>query len=100
MTKKRRARTKFQRRLAGLLALAIALLGVGTLYSFLVPEPQTAQAQEDPAVVRQGEQIYNNTCITCHGANLEGVEGPRAEPGRRSARRRSTSRPPPAGCRP
>jgi ubiquinol-cytochrome c reductase cytochrome c subunit len=75
MTKKRRARTKFQRRLAGLLALGIALLGVGTLYSFLVPEPQTAQAQEDPAVVRQGEQIYNNTCITCHGQNLEGVQG-------------------------
>lgn len=75
MTKKRRARTKFQRRVAGLLALAIALLGVGTLYSFLVPKPQTAQAQEDPAVVRQGEQIYNNTCITCHGANLEGVKG-------------------------
>jgi len=75
MTKKRRARTKFQRRLAGLLALAIALLGIGTLYSFLVPEPQTAQAQEDPAVVRQGEALYNNTCITCHGANLEGVQG-------------------------
>jgi len=76
MTKKRRVRTKFQRRLAGLLALGIALLGVGSLYSFLVPEPQTAQAQpEDPAVVRQGEQIYNNTCITCHGQNLEGVKG-------------------------
>jgi ubiquinol-cytochrome c reductase cytochrome c subunit len=75
MTKKRRARTKLQRRLAGLLALAIALLGIGTLYSFLVPEPQTAQAQEDPAVVRQGEQIFNNTCITCHGAHLEGVQG-------------------------
>ncbi|HEV7649672.1 MAG TPA: c-type cytochrome [Actinophytocola sp.] len=75
MTKKRRARTKFQRRVAGMLALAIALLGIGTLYSFLVPQPQTAQAQEDPAVVRQGEQIFNNTCITCHGANLEGVQG-------------------------
>jgi ubiquinol-cytochrome c reductase cytochrome c subunit len=75
MTKKRRARTKFQRRLAGLLALGIALLGIGTLYSFLVPRPQTAQAEDDPAVVRQGEQIYNNTCITCHGQNLEGVKG-------------------------
>ncbi len=75
MTKKRRAHTKLQRRLAGLLALGVALLGIGTLYSFLVPTPQTAQAQDDPAVVRQGEQIYNNTCITCHGQNLQGVEG-------------------------
>ncbi|HEY0452400.1 c-type cytochrome [Actinophytocola sp.] len=75
MSKKRRARTKARRRLAGLLALAIALIGIGSLYSLLVPQPQTAQAQEDPAVVRQGEQIYNNTCITCHGQNLEGVKG-------------------------
>lgn len=73
MTKKRRARTKLRRRMAGLLALGIALIGVGALYSVLVPEPQTAQAQPDPIMVREGEQIYNNTCITCHGANLEGV---------------------------
>jgi ubiquinol-cytochrome c reductase cytochrome c subunit len=75
MMKKRRARTKFRRRMAGLLALAIALVGVGALYSVLVPEPQTAQAQDDPITVRQGEQIYNTTCISCHGPNLEGVEG-------------------------
>jgi len=74
MTKKMRARTKLRRRVAGLLALAFALLGVGALYSVLVPEPQTAQAQQDPAIIREGEQIFNNTCITCHGANLEGVK--------------------------
>ncbi|OLF16972.1 cytochrome bc1 complex diheme cytochrome c subunit [Actinophytocola xanthii] len=74
MMKKRRASTKFRRRVSGLLALAVALVGVGTLYSVLVPEPQTAQAQDDPIMVRQGEQIYNNTCISCHGQNLEGVK--------------------------
>jgi len=60
---------------AGLLALAFALIGTGALYSFMVPEPQTAQAYHQPDAVRQGQQIYNNTCITCHGANLEGVRG-------------------------
>ena len=75
MMKKRRARTKFRRRMAGMLAIAVALVGVGTLYSLFVPEPQTAQAQDDPVMVRQGEQIYNTTCISCHGQNLEGVEG-------------------------
>jgi ubiquinol-cytochrome c reductase cytochrome c subunit len=74
MSKKLRARTKLRRRVAGLLALAFALIGVGAAYSVLVPEPQTAQAQQDPAIVREGEQIYNNTCISCHGANLEGVK--------------------------
>jgi len=74
MTKKLRARTKLRRRIAGLLALGIALMGVGALYSVLVPEPQTAQAQQDPVMVREGEKVYNNTCISCHGANLEGVK--------------------------
>lgn len=74
MTKKMRARTKLRRRVAGLLALAFALLGVGAGYAVLVPKPQTAQAQQDPAIIREGERIFNNTCITCHGANLEGVK--------------------------
>ncbi|TCP55097.1 menaquinol-cytochrome c reductase cytochrome c1 subunit precursor [Tamaricihabitans halophyticus] len=73
-SKPKRTGTKFRRRLSGLLALGVALLSVGFLYSAFAPEPQTAQAQEDPALVRKGEQVYNNTCISCHGANLEGVQ--------------------------
>lgn len=74
-SKRLRSRSKLHRRVAGLLALAFALIGTGALYSFMVPEPQTAQAYHQPDAVRQGEQVYNNTCITCHGANLEGVQG-------------------------
>lgn len=68
-----RRRSKFRRRLAGLLALGVALVGVGALYAVFAPEPQTAQAQSDPALQRKGEQVYDNTCISCHGSNLEGV---------------------------
>lgn len=70
-----RRRTKMRRRFAGALALGVALTGVGALYAVFAPEPQTATAAVDPALVRKGEQIYNNTCISCHGANLGGVEG-------------------------
>ena len=69
-----RARSKLRRRFAGLLALGIALVGAGALYAVFAPEPQTAQAQGTPAQLRLGEQVYNNTCIACHGANLEGVK--------------------------
>ncbi|SDZ11603.1 ubiquinol-cytochrome c reductase cytochrome c subunit [Amycolatopsis xylanica] len=69
-----RARTKARRRFAGALALGIGLLSVGGLYAVFAPSPQTAQAQGDPALLRKGEQVYNNTCIECHGANLEGVQ--------------------------
>ncbi|MBK1786219.1 c-type cytochrome [Prauserella sp. ASG 168] len=60
--------------MAGLLALSMALIAAGALYAVFAPQPQTAEAQVDPALLRKGEQIYNNTCISCHGANLEGVE--------------------------
>ncbi|MGP4017226.1 cytochrome bc1 complex diheme cytochrome c subunit [Saccharopolyspora sp. 5N708] len=74
-TKKRnRAGSKLKRRISGVLALGIALVGAGGLYTVVTPEPQTAHAAADPALVRQGEQLYNNACITCHGANLQGVQ--------------------------
>jgi ubiquinol-cytochrome c reductase cytochrome c subunit len=53
----------------------VALLATGGLYVVFAPQPQTAHAQEDPALVRQGEQLYNNACISCHGTNLQGVQG-------------------------
>lgn len=75
ISKRLRSRSKLHRRVAGLLALAIALLGMGVLYSLMLPDPQTAHAQQDSVAIREGEQIYNTTCITCHGANLEGEQG-------------------------
>ncbi|MBW4721665.1 cytochrome bc1 complex diheme cytochrome c subunit [Saccharothrix obliqua] len=71
---KRKRGTKLRRRISGLLALGFALLSAGFLFSALAPQPQTAQAQDDPAQVRLGEQLYNNTCISCHGKNLDGVQ--------------------------
>ena len=56
-----------------MLALTVALLSAGALYVVFAPQAQTARAQEDPALVRRGEQLYNNACISCHGMNLQGV---------------------------
>jgi len=65
--------SKLRRRLSGVLALGLALLGAGVLYTVAAPRPQTAVAQEDSAQLREGEQLFNNHCISCHGANLQGV---------------------------
>ncbi|MGH2719488.1 MAG: cytochrome bc1 complex diheme cytochrome c subunit [Actinomycetota bacterium] len=83
---RRMGHSRLRRRLSGTLALGVALLGLGGLYTVFAPQPQTARAQEnlaqqtpthpmqvDPALVRQGEQLYDNACITCHGTNLQGV---------------------------
>ncbi|MBV8933311.1 MAG: c-type cytochrome [Kutzneria sp.] len=69
-----RSRSKLKRRVTGLLALGVARVGAGALYAGFVPQPQTARAADVPELVTKGGQLYNNTCITCHGANLEGVK--------------------------
>jgi ubiquinol-cytochrome c reductase cytochrome c subunit len=72
--KPRGPRSRFRRRLAGALALGIGLLAAGGMYTAFAPEPQVAKAQEgDTALIAQGQELYNNHCITCHGANLQGV---------------------------
>jgi ubiquinol-cytochrome c reductase cytochrome c subunit len=68
-------RTRFRRRMAATLALGIGLLAAGGLYAVLLPAPQEAAAQDgNLGLVAEGQQLYNNACITCHGANLQGVQ--------------------------
>ena len=67
-------RTRFRRRWAGAIALGLGLLVAGSLYTALTPAPQLATAQEgDAALLARGQELYNNSCISCHGANLQGV---------------------------
>jgi ubiquinol-cytochrome c reductase cytochrome c subunit len=73
--KSRGPRTRFRRRLAGALALGVGLIAAGGLYTLATPVTNAATAQEgDTALVAQGQQLYNNACITCHGSNLQGVQ--------------------------
>ena len=73
--KKTRRRRKAKRTLAGGFALAIGLSGAGVLASALTPDAQVATAEkDDQALVQEGKEIYDVACITCHGANLQGVE--------------------------
>jgi ubiquinol-cytochrome c reductase cytochrome c subunit len=67
------ARSKPRRRVAGALALGVALFGAGALYTVFAPQPQIAVASDDSSLVTHGQQIFDNHCISCHGANLQGV---------------------------
>ncbi|MET3806499.1 ubiquinol-cytochrome c reductase cytochrome c subunit [Nakamurella sp. UYEF19] len=69
-----RRRTKTVRRITGGLALMFALITMGFVYSALQPNPQTASADTaSTADIAKGKDIYQVSCITCHGANLQGV---------------------------
>ncbi|CCQ16134.1 Ubiquinol-cytochrome c reductase PetC [Rhodococcus sp. AW25M09] len=53
----------------------MGLLSAGFLASALTPTPQVATADADSAaLIREGKQLYDTSCVTCHGANLQGVE--------------------------
>jgi ubiquinol-cytochrome c reductase cytochrome c subunit len=80
-TKGRRPRSRMRRRITGGLALAAALGSVGVAYATVAaaatPKAQTVAAANAPANepvdVRKGRQLYETSCITCHGQNLQGV---------------------------
>ncbi|WP_040428273.1 c-type cytochrome [Corynebacterium ulceribovis] len=73
--KNAKTRRKVQRTLAGGAALALSLTGAGLLASALTPDAQVATADKDTAaLVQEGKDIYDVACITCHGANLQGVK--------------------------
>ncbi|NMD94892.1 c-type cytochrome [Rhodococcus sp. BL-253-APC-6A1W] len=72
---KSRRQRKFRRRVTGALVLAVGLLSAGFLASALTPAPQVATAQDDQsALIREGKQLYETSCVTCHGINLQGVQ--------------------------
>jgi ubiquinol-cytochrome c reductase cytochrome c subunit len=74
VARRTRSRSKLRRRVTGLVALGIALIGAGAMYSALVPTAQTAYAttSSDSKLVSEGKQLFDNNCILCHGANLQG----------------------------
>jgi len=73
-TTPRGPRTRFRRRISGALALGFGLLSCAVLYAGLMPNQQVAVAQGDAALVAKGQELYDTACVTCHGANLQGVQ--------------------------
>ena len=69
-----RSRRRLRRRLSGGLLLLIALVIAGGLAAVLTPTPQVVVADENSsALLRTGKQLFDTSCVSCHGANLQGV---------------------------
>lgn len=72
VNKRRSGRKSKVRRVAALIG---ALAVVGGMYSFASPssaDDGSSATQKD--AITAGQNIYDKSCITCHGANLEGVK--------------------------
>jgi quinol---cytochrome-c reductase cytochrome c subunit len=69
-----KSRRRLRRRLSAALLLLIGLAVAGGLAATLTPSPQVAVADESAsALLRTGKQLFDTSCVTCHGANLQGV---------------------------
>ncbi|MDD4868736.1 MAG: cytochrome c, partial [Mycobacterium sp.] len=69
-----RSRRRLRRRLSAGLLLLTALTIAGGLAAVLTPTPQVAVADENSsALLRTGKQLFDTSCVSCHGAHLQGV---------------------------
>jgi ubiquinol-cytochrome c reductase cytochrome c subunit len=68
-----RRRSKQRRRLANVAGLLVGLILTGALYSVFAPAQAADDSPSESAAEAAGRALYQRSCITCHGANLEGV---------------------------
>jgi mono/diheme cytochrome c family protein len=67
-------RSPLRRRLGTAVRMTAALLLVGGLYAAFAPGVQaTATSADTAADVAEGKQLYDASCISCHGRNGQGV---------------------------
>jgi ubiquinol-cytochrome c reductase cytochrome c subunit len=63
------------RRLTAAGVLALALVGTGAAYAAVATSSGASDTTDSSTDIAAGRQLYEVSCITCHGANLQGVVG-------------------------
>jgi ubiquinol-cytochrome c reductase cytochrome c subunit len=66
---------RWRRRVAGGVVLLAALVSMGGAYALFANTSGAADSTSAQGDLTLGRSIYETTCITCHGANLQGVTG-------------------------
>ncbi|MGX7680471.1 cytochrome bc1 complex diheme cytochrome c subunit [Jatrophihabitans sp. DSM 45814] len=70
-----RRRGSLRRKVTSVAILIGALAAVGGCYALLAPSSGAADTAVSAQDVEKGRQLFETSCITCHGANLQGVTG-------------------------
>jgi quinol---cytochrome-c reductase cytochrome c subunit len=70
-----RRRGGLRRKLGTVARLVAALALAGGVYTAFVPSGHAQDTADLSAGAQKGKQIYQTSCITCHGRNGEGVQG-------------------------
>jgi ubiquinol-cytochrome c reductase cytochrome c subunit len=68
-------RSRLRRRIGSSARLVAALLLVGGIYAGFAPGVQAEDTSTLSGAAQQGQTLYDQSCITCHGRNAQGVTG-------------------------
>jgi ubiquinol-cytochrome c reductase cytochrome c subunit len=71
----RRRSRRLRRRLAASAVLVGALASMGGAYTLFAGSSGATESSSTADQIAKGRQLYETSCITCHGANLQGVPG-------------------------
>ena len=73
--RRRSAPSRARRRLGSAVRMAAALALAGGIYTAFAPGAFAEDSRQLSAAAQQGQALFNNSCITCHGRDAQGVEG-------------------------
>jgi ubiquinol-cytochrome c reductase cytochrome c subunit len=73
--RRRSAPSRARRRLGAAVRMAAALALAGGVYTAFTPGAYAEDDRTLSAAAQEGQALFNNSCITCHGVNAQGVEG-------------------------
>jgi ubiquinol-cytochrome c reductase cytochrome c subunit len=72
--RRRSAPSRARRRLGAAVRMAAALALAGGIYTAFAPGAFAEDNKPLSAAAQQGKALFDNSCITCHGQNAEGVD--------------------------
>ena len=73
-TRRRSAPSRARRRLGAAVRMLAALALAGGVYTSFAPGAFAEDNTQLSATAQEGKQLFDNSCISCHGRNAEGVE--------------------------
>jgi ubiquinol-cytochrome c reductase cytochrome c subunit len=68
-------RSRVRRRLGTMVRLAIALTLAGGVYTVFAPGLSADDTPQLSTAAAEGKALFNQSCISCHGPNAQGVQG-------------------------
>jgi ubiquinol-cytochrome c reductase cytochrome c subunit len=68
-------RSRLRRRTFAALRLIAALAFVGGIYVGFAPGSQAEDTPKLSAAAEQGKRLYDQSCVSCHGVNAQGIQG-------------------------